>query len=100
LGFGQRSGSATCRQDISFAAFNNYFVILEQWGVITSLLPALPHDYSPGPWTAAAERINVGHKTRFLCQTEPSNPEQAMIPQQANHDERCTQRGKMLKLIT
>jgi hypothetical protein len=29
-GFGQRSGSSACRQDISFAAFNNYLVILEQ----------------------------------------------------------------------
>src|SRR6266481_4765808 len=47
----------------------NYFVILEQYGVITSLLPALPHDYFPGPWTAAPERITVGHKTRCLCQT-------------------------------
>jgi hypothetical protein len=63
--------------------YNNYLVILEQRGVITSLLPALPHDYSPGSWTAAPERINVGHKTRFLCQTGPSTPEQAMIPQQA-----------------
>ena len=37
----------------------------------------------PAPWTEAPERINVGHKTRFLCQTEPSSLEQAMIPQQA-----------------
>jgi hypothetical protein len=48
----------------------NYLVILEQQGVITSLLPALPHDYFPGSWTAAPERITVGHKTRFLCQTD------------------------------
>ena len=48
-----------------------------------SLLPALPHDYSSGSWTAAPERINVGHKTRFLFQTEPSSLEQAMTPQQA-----------------
>jgi hypothetical protein len=47
----------------------NYFVILEQQGVITSLLPVLPHDYFPGSWTAAPERITVGHKTRLLCQT-------------------------------
>jgi hypothetical protein len=44
-------------------------VILEQQGVITSLLPALPHDYFPGPWTAAPERITVGYRTRLLCQT-------------------------------
>src|SRR5713101_5183980 len=37
----------------------NYLVILEQQGVITSLLPALPHDYFPGSWTAAPERITV-----------------------------------------
>jgi hypothetical protein len=48
----------------------NYFVILEQQGVITSLLPALPHVYFPGSWTAAPERITVGRKTRLLCQTE------------------------------
>src|SRR5450631_4166028 len=47
----------------------NYLVMLEQQGVITSLLPALPHDYFPEPWTAAPEHITVGHKTRFLCQT-------------------------------
>ena len=48
----------------------NYLVIFEQQGVITSLLPALPHDYFLGSWTAAPERITVGHKTRFLCQTD------------------------------
>jgi hypothetical protein len=31
----------------------------------------------------APERITVGHKTRFLCQTAPSTPEQAIIPQKA-----------------
>ncbi len=48
----------------------NYLVILEHKGVITSLLPALPHDYSPGPWTAAPRHINVGHRTRFLRKTD------------------------------
>jgi hypothetical protein len=78
----------------------NYFVILEQQGVITSLLPALPHDYSPGSWTAAPERITVGLRqdcyAKLVAWTPPSSPdfctesaaepfrlEQAMIPQQA-----------------
>ena len=53
----------------------NYLVIIEQQGVTTSLLPALPHDYFHSSWTAAPQRINVGHRTRFLSQTDPSNLE-------------------------
>ena len=44
----------------------NYLVILQQQGVITSLLPALPHDYSPASWTPAPERITVGGKATFV----------------------------------
>ncbi|MGB8537027.1 MAG: hypothetical protein WCD57_11470 [Acidobacteriaceae bacterium] len=46
----------------------NYSVTFKQQGVITSLIPALPHDYSPGPWTSFLERSNVGNKARS-CQT-------------------------------
>src|SRR5258708_35113169 len=42
--------------------------------VITSLLPVLPHDCFPGPWTASPEHITVSHKTRFLCQTRRMEP--------------------------
>jgi hypothetical protein len=44
-----------------------------------SLLPALPHDYAPGSWTAAPERITVNHKTNFYAKpiawTQPSSPD-------------------------
>src|SRR5207248_3304487 len=36
-------------------------------GVITSLLPALPHDYFLAPWTAAPKRITVGLRARFFA---------------------------------
>ena len=84
----------------------NYSVILEHKGVITSLLPALPHDYFLGPWTAAPKPITVGLRARFLCHTDRTDatvrnrflrPEHCGAFQSgasddptASHDERCT----------